>query len=214
LLRRAAAPATFFVGPPLEGGDAFWWEDLQSLAERGPPSRLASLPAFDLSRLADGAEWAIHSLAGVIQNLEPDRRDEVAAELRDLAEDNTRRRLDSAGIASLVADGFEVAFHTPRHYALPTLDDDRLARELSDGRDILEDIVGRPVTMIAYPHGTADARVARAARTAGYELGFTTRQARVDVRTNPLLVPRTEVQSAPLAAFQRRIVHALAAGDG
>ncbi len=211
LLRQADAPATFFVGPPLDAGDAFWWEDLQAVAERCPP-RLVSLPDLDLTPLNNGTPWAIHSVAGMIERLGPDKRDEVAAELRVLVGPDTRRRLDGAGIASLAAAGFEVGFHTRRHYPLPTLDDDRLARELSEGRDVLAEIVGRRVTMIAYPHGKADARVALAARSAGYEIGFTTRQVRIDIRTNPLLIGRTEVHSAPLDAFEKRLVLALSAG--
>jgi len=39
LLLQRGLPATFFVGPPLPAGAAFWWEDLQALANGGEARR-------------------------------------------------------------------------------------------------------------------------------------------------------------------------------
>jgi peptidoglycan/xylan/chitin deacetylase (PgdA/CDA1 family) len=210
ILLRGGLPATFFVGPPLPPGAAFWWEDLQALADAGSlPGRLASLPEIDLTAVAGRAPKAIHDAGRTIEGLPADRRDAVAAELHGLAGTNGRRRLDADAMAELVRLGFDLGFHTPRHYLLTALDDELLARELVDGRDVVEEIAGRPVATIAYPHGKADARVAEAARAAGFEVGFTGGKRPIDRRTDPLLVGRIETHDAPVEEFEGRLAWAL-----
>jgi peptidoglycan/xylan/chitin deacetylase (PgdA/CDA1 family) len=112
-----------------------------------------------------------------------------------------------------VEAGFELGFHSARHYLLTTLDDHRLDRELTDGREVLHEISGKPITTMAYPHGKADARVAEATRAAGFELAFTGGSKRLDRTTDPLLVPRTEVKEAPIEQFEARLHDLLAAGS-
>jgi peptidoglycan/xylan/chitin deacetylase (PgdA/CDA1 family) len=212
LLRRSLA-ATFYVGPPLPSGASFWWEDLQALADSGGlPPRLDSVPEADITPVVRREPRAIHALGRTIESLPPDRRDGVAAELHALAGTSTRPRLDAQAMAALLEQGFALGFHTARHYLLTTLDDERLARELTNGRDVLERIAGTAVTTIAYPHGKADARVARAARAAGFDVGFTGGSARIDQRTDRLLVPRMEVHNAPINEFEGRLAGVLADG--
>ncbi len=209
-LLRWGFPATFFVGPPLPSGAAFWWEDLQALADDGRlPPRLDSLPEADLMPVTRRERGAIRDLGLRIESLPPDRRDAVAAELHSLAGSSTRRRLDAEAMAALVDLGFELGFHTARHYVLTTVDHDRLTRELTDGRDVLESIANGPITIIAYPHGKADPQVAQAARAVGFEVGFITGHARIHKRTDPLFVPRVEVHNAPLDHFEKSLAWAL-----
>ncbi len=210
-LRRKGLSATFFVNPPLPAGSSFWWEDLQELVDGGRlPARLESLPEADLSGPRQREPKAIHVLGQTIESLPPGRRDAVAAELHALAGARTRPRLDAGGMKALVDDGLELGFHTSRHYLLTTLDDGDLQRELTEGRDTLEQIAGKPVTTIAYPHGKADARVAKAARTAGFTLAFTGTKGPVKRGTNPFLLPRVEVHALPLTEFEGRLAWALA----
>jgi peptidoglycan/xylan/chitin deacetylase (PgdA/CDA1 family) len=69
-----------------------------------------------------------------------------------------------------------VAFdsHTCSHASLPSLDDERLARELTESRADLQRLLGRKVDYLAYPFGHADERVVAAARRAGYRAAFST----------------------------------------
>ena len=211
ILRRRSFPATFYVGPPLPQGASFWWEDLQALADGGGlPTRLDSLPEADIKAVARREARAIHDLGRTIESLPPDRRDGVAAELHVLSGASTRPRLDADAMAALVDQGFELGFHTAHHYLLTTLDGERLARELTDGREVLERIAGAPVTTVAYPHGKADARVALSAREAGFRLAFTGWKAPIERATDPFLAPRVEVHSAPLDEFAGRLASVLA----
>jgi peptidoglycan/xylan/chitin deacetylase (PgdA/CDA1 family) len=210
ILRCGGFSATFYVGPPLAGGASFWWQDLQALADGGGlPPRLDSLPEADISPVARREPRAIHALGRTIESLPPGRRDEVAAELHALAGSSTRPRLDAEAMAALVDQGFTLGFHTAHHYELTTLDDERLAHELTGGREVVERIAGARVTTIAYPHGKADARVARAARTAEFELAFAGGGAPVDSATDPFLVPRLEVHNAPIDEFESRLAWVL-----
>lgn len=69
-----------------------------------------------------------------------------------------------------------VGSHTLTHRALTELEKGDVASELSDARRILEDIIGEPVTSLAYPRGRCSPEVVRAVEAAGYECAFTTRK--------------------------------------
>jgi len=75
--------------------------------------------------------------------------------------------LDWDTLERLVESGWEVGSHTVTHPVLPRLDDEQLERELTLSRQAIHERLGRCET-IAYPYGVADARVAAAARAAGY----------------------------------------------
>jgi peptidoglycan/xylan/chitin deacetylase (PgdA/CDA1 family) len=100
--------------------------------------------------------------------------------------------MTEAQLRALADAGFEIGFHTLRHDYLPPLDDGRLERALSDGRARVATTAGAQPAVIAYPHGGADARVADAARAAGYRFGFTGAPRGLDPSTDRLLIGRLE----------------------
>lgn len=65
-----------------------------------------------------------------------------------------------------------IGSHTISHPHLPRLSDTELRREFRESREELEDRLGQPCRLVAYPYGEHDARVRAAARTAGYVLGY------------------------------------------
>jgi peptidoglycan/xylan/chitin deacetylase (PgdA/CDA1 family) len=94
-------------------------------------------------------------------------------------------------LGELAARGWEIGSHTHSHPLLSSLDDDELERELVVSKRECEEHLGSPCTSLAYPYGVADARVARAAREAGYLVAAT-----VPVTPTPplpLLWPRVGV---------------------
>jgi peptidoglycan/xylan/chitin deacetylase (PgdA/CDA1 family) len=180
ILSAAGAAATFFVcGASLHGAHRFWWERLQAAFDEG----------VDLSAL-DLREKTIHDVGRRIQALAPHARDAVDARLAELVgPDPQESGLRGEALRRLHASGLEIGFHTRRHDALPALGDAELAEAMRAGRSELEDVVG-PLRTISYPHGLADARVAAAARAAGFEAGFTGVPAAVTSRSDPLLLGR------------------------
>ena len=191
ILREAGAPAAFFLsGGSLSAPFAFWWERLQIAYDR------------DLLDAAELREWVgtsgesgevpgIRSVARAIEAMPSGRRARVAdALLERLGSDPPGVGLRAADVHTLTEAGFEIGFHTLRHDPLTQLDDQALNRAMVDGRSDLEALLPEPITMISYPHGKADARVAQAARAAAYRFGFTTAAERLDDHTDPRLVGR------------------------
>jgi peptidoglycan/xylan/chitin deacetylase (PgdA/CDA1 family) len=97
---------------------------------------------------------------------------------------------DAGRLRRLADDGFAVGSHTATHPHLPGLPADRLADELSGARARLEDLLGRPVGHLAYPHGEHDEIVRHRAREAGYVTGVTTEAGFVGSTSDPLAMPR------------------------
>jgi peptidoglycan/xylan/chitin deacetylase (PgdA/CDA1 family) len=206
ILTRACATATFFLcGGSLREPFSYWWERLQAAHDRGVEVRMP-VPV--------GAQRDIHPLAMAIEALEPPARDEVADSLLDaLGPDPDDAGMHEADVRALADAGFEIGFHTLRHDALTELDDVRLEAALCDGRARLEEVVGRPITTIAYPHGKADERVAAAARRAGFETGFTTRAKAVASDDDPLLLGRLEPSFVSAGHFAVDAIRALLRRD-
>jgi peptidoglycan/xylan/chitin deacetylase (PgdA/CDA1 family) len=79
--------------------------------------------------------------------------------------------LDWDDLRHLAEQGWEIGSHSHTHARLTELDDAKLGCELTESREACAANLGRPCTSIAYPFGAADARVASAARAAGYRAG-------------------------------------------
>lgn len=82
--------------------------------------------------------------------------------------------MDAGHIRELRGLGFSFQSHTRNHADLPTLDDATLQNELRGSREDLEDVLGEPVTHLAYPYGRYDDRVLQCAQAAGYHSAFST----------------------------------------
>jgi len=209
LLRQAGIPATFFVcGASLGGPYSFWWERLQRALDHG------SLNAAERGALIGiGGGSSIHEVAGAIQQLAPEERDEVARRLGEVVgPDPGESGLRAKDLRILVEAGFEVGFHTLRHDDLRALDDVALDAALTEGRSAIEDVTGKRPDLIAYPHGSADVREAAAARAAGYVGGFTMKTEAVGPATDPLLMGRVEPGYGSTSRFALELVLLLLRG--
>jgi peptidoglycan/xylan/chitin deacetylase (PgdA/CDA1 family) len=204
-LRRADLPATFFLsGASLAGPHRFWWERLQAAADQGVDLAAALGPSVRPD--GDG----IHGWALAIESSTADERGRAAAALEErVGPDPPESGMRRADVLALVEAGLDVGFHTLRHHRLPLLDDGELAAAMQEGRGELERVVGRPVRSVSYPHGKADARVAAAAREAGYDWGFTGAAEAVTPASDPLLLPRVEVELGAPGGFARQLVATL-----
>ena len=200
-LKRVGVPATFFLsGTSLDKPHPFWWEDLQRAVDDGlvKADSLPHVAEAELRAALERRPKAIFRVASAIESLEPAERREVAAALRGAVGPRVvEAGLRTDEVHALVTAGFDVGFHTLGHDSLPTLSDAELNEALQDGRDALSNVIGARIDTISYPHGKADARVATAARTAGFTRGFTTARKAVTPHTDPLLIPRIPPAPAP-----------------
>lgn len=83
-----------------------------------------------------------------------------------------RPLLNADEIEMLARDGIEFGSHSRTHARLLDCSWPELLDELSGSRESLSEIVGREIGSIAWPYGENDRRTQRAARDAGYRLGF------------------------------------------
>jgi peptidoglycan/xylan/chitin deacetylase (PgdA/CDA1 family) len=205
ILERHALPATFFVGgASLNGPFTFWWESLQAAFDNGKSHEASAAVAQATEGMQDTQQSDIHAIAKRIEDMDPAGRDALSARLRELAGQEGRSGLSAEQLRELASHGFEIGFHTRRHDKLPLLGDDELGSAMTEGRDEIAGVIGDEVALISYPHGSADARVAQAARAAGYTLGFTGESKPAAPTTNPFLIGRIgpTIRSPSRAALQ------------
>lgn len=208
ILERHRATATFFLcGASLDAPFAFWWERLQRAYDAGSPGLHVLAPG----RGSSGERSTLHELGLAIEELHPAARARVAEALAEIVgPDPETSGLRREGVRALASAGMTIGFHTRAHDALSLLEDDAdLARALTEGRDALSALAGGPVDTIAYPHGRADARVADAARSAGFRAGFTTRHIAVTPSDDPLLQGRIGPSLRSVGALSLQLAHAL-----
>ncbi len=103
------------------------------------------------------------------------------------------RQMDAHQLRELVGAGWWVGSHTMTHPDLRKLDDKRLRNELEGSRKLLEDLIGKSVTSIAYPFGTYNRRVVEFAIKYGYQIGFTSRRTLKLQLDDPMQIERQGV---------------------
>ena len=92
--------------------------------------------------------------------------------------------------------GVTIGSHGATHIALDACDEPTLWKELADSKNELEDIIGKPVTVISYPYGFVNRTVIEAVKKIGYAVGACSRFDINDATRNPLLLCRTEIVAA------------------
>ena len=210
LLQAHDAAATFFLtGASLERPSPFWWERLDRAVAAGiAPETGARLAASIGCRPEDLAPGTIRAVGDHILSLPPAARTSIDRELARLPGPEPRG-LAASDVRALVAAGHEIGFHTRDHHPLTTLDAGELAKAMRRGRDELAAAAGHPPRAIAYPHGRADARVADAARAAGYTCGFTTQAEPVTDGSHRWLLGRLTPSYASGNRFRLELVATL-----
>lgn len=72
----------------------------------------------------------------------------------------------------MVATGVDIGSHSMRHDDLPSLGRSACERDLRDSKELLEDLLSRPIPTLAYPKGRHDRVVRAAAEAAGYNAAY------------------------------------------
>jgi len=94
-------------------------------------------------------------------------------------------------VRQMQAAGVSFESHSYSHADLTTLSYDDCVRDLRESRELLEDLLGRPVRLLAYPRGRHNEDVRTAARRAGYSHAFSLPETREP--SGPYAVPRVGV---------------------
>ena len=102
--------------------------------------------------------------------------------------------------------GVEIGSHSVRHVHLDVLRRAQIRTELRDSRARLEDLLGRAVEGVAYPHGAHDHRVLDEAVAAGYSSGAGVKNALSHDRDLVMAIARCTVTAQTGADAVRRLL--------
>lgn len=120
----------------------------------------------------------------------------------------TRRadRMDWGQLRELAAAGVTIGSHAWSHRSLGGRSLDEVREEAVRSRRTLEDALGKPVTVFAYPFGTRrdyDGEVAGVLRACGYRHAFTSQHGPLLPGLDPFQLPRVKIEGGdPDSLFQ------------
>lgn len=121
-----------------------------------------------------------------------------------------RRILDDDGLRRLAADDLiDIGGHSITHPELANLSVPEQDHELRTSKDRLEQILGREVTALAYPHGSCSADTKRLAEAAGYGFACGTQRRPVQRGTDLYELPRVGVRNVPGREFKAMLAEFL-----
>jgi len=179
ILAEFQVPATFFLTSEcLNQHRTFWWDTLERilLATDYLPSELTLLIGGERHTFntADTTERraAHHFLCMQLRRSLPAVRDSLVRQLSAIGGDRASpldRPMTADEIRSLAAFPLiDVGAHGVHHVALPGLTPEQLHHEIFECRSELEQLIGRSITLFAYPYGAMSAEAVEMVRAAGY----------------------------------------------
>jgi peptidoglycan/xylan/chitin deacetylase (PgdA/CDA1 family) len=202
LLRRHQLPCTFFVATGfLDGG--CMWNDIVIQAVRhapGPQLQAGTVQGVELgSHSLDGwaaRRTALDAIIARVKYLEPAHRLDVVRALAEAvgAPPARSEMMRSNQVAELARLGFGIGGHTVNHPILARLDERAALSEMTEGRERLRAITGRPVTLFAYPNGKPgtdyQAATVQLARRCGFQAAVSTAWGSATARSDRYQLPR------------------------
>ena len=209
VLERLGIPATVFAVSDVLG-ESFWWDRMA-----GIPVAVALGHLRAIGSLTVDPGWDPKVILGRLHthllSMPPEERDQGIQRL--LAGTSTGplppRTLTSEELRALSASGtVEIGGHTRTHPNLAGLGEIEQEAEIREGRQVLEEKLGAPVTSFAYPFGTFahfDRTTLRAVERSGFARACTAEPGVVTARTNPFGLPRLWVEDWGADEFRRRL---------
>lgn len=183
ILRSLGLSATFFVSTGFLG-DGCMWNDRVIEAVRGTGASRLDLEPVGLGRLPTGTaaerRATIHAILKGVKHLEPAARLAAVERVERATGVGTppRPMMQPAQLRSLHAMGMELGGHTVTHPILAKLEAREAQAEIARGKQQIEDIVGAPVDVFAYPNGVPDqdygAEHAAMVRACGFKAAVST----------------------------------------
>jgi peptidoglycan/xylan/chitin deacetylase (PgdA/CDA1 family) len=158
ILLRQGLHATFFVATGFLNGKNMW-NDRVIESVRGCPAREVDLSAFGGGRvvLVTDAQRrdAIDRVLRMIKHFPPAQRQVAVERIEAMcaAPPSNGLMMKPVQVARLAAAGFDIGGHTVSHPILARLPADEAKAEIAAGKSDLEAIIGRRVTLFAYPNG-------------------------------------------------------------
>jgi len=157
ILKKHNIPATFYVATGFLDGGRMWNDTvIESI-------RVSSQNFINLSELGLGdysfinnsqrevvAQKIIQQIKHLPQSERTEKVDAIASMVGHLPND---LMMDSAQIQKLSQEGIDIGGHTVTHPILATLSMDEVEEEIGSGKNVLENLIQKPLTSFAYPNG-------------------------------------------------------------
>jgi len=154
------------------------WNDAIIDVIRGAQGSDIDLTSMGLGRyFIDSAEkrrGALNSILGKLKHLEPDLREKTSNELAEKFKSYPSKALmlTSDQVRTLANSEMTIGAHTVKHPILARVDEKTAFAEMSEGKRQLESIIGREVTLFAYPNGKPDSDYTKEHVRLAREVGF------------------------------------------
>lgn len=125
----------------------------------------------------------------------------------DFIKNRVKGFLDPCTLKELASvDGVTIGAHGVRHCHLTQVSPDEAKSELENSKKYLEDLLGLPVSAVAYPYGDINQPVRDLVESVGYECGVTCRFDINKPDTDQLMLNRSVILSIDsLRVFQQKI---------
>lgn len=193
-------PFTIYVtGGFINGALEPWWYRLQRLVTGSELLQLPTPPRH-VPVPQDATASRDRQYSEIYQNIKslfPVLRDNQLSELARL---NPEALLSTAVVPFLSETDLqqlsnsglvEIGAHTVTHPNLTLLAPPDIEQEMREGKETIEEWIGRPVLDFSYPHGRTNDEIARTARRAGFRSATTTETAMLRTRApDPFTLPR------------------------
>ena len=223
ILRQHGLTATFFIATGFLDGGRMWNDTLVESVRR------TELPVLDFSGLGlpgeplgtfamtspEARRTAIAALIDRAKYLTTEARLGLVAALAEQAKvqlpNDLMMRTDQ--VLALHRAGMQIGAHTVSHPILARLDDATARAQMSDSRDQLQQLLGAPVPLFAYPNGRPgtdyNARTVALAQALGFEAAVTTGWGAARQGHNLYELPRFTPWDRSRARFGARLLQNL-----
>jgi peptidoglycan/xylan/chitin deacetylase (PgdA/CDA1 family) len=115
-------------------------------------------------------------------------------------------QMDWDMLREMASQGMSIQSHTVSHPDLRGVSESRLASELADSRSAIEEVIGEPSYVLAYPSGAYDGQVIEATRAAGYVMAVATDKGKEGDPAGVYEMRRRRVQAfLPLTTFAKLV---------
>ncbi|HSQ61195.1 MAG TPA: polysaccharide deacetylase family protein [Acidobacteriota bacterium] len=225
ILARLGLPATVFVVTGCVGTGVAPWHDRVLRAFERTPLREALLPWSDelvaFPTEPDRRAAAFRTLA-FLKPMAEEERLAAVSRLDDTLEIPEEARgfgglmLDWDQVRGLHRRGVAIGSHTVTHPILSRVAPDRIRSELVDSKRAIEEAVGEPATLFAYPNGRPEdytAEVVAALDCAGYRVAVTTSFGTNEPGDDPLRWRRGTPWEPDLPRFALKLAYYRLAGE-
>jgi len=158
ILQRHKLSATFFVATGFLDGGRMWNDTVIELVRRYPAgvldARSIGLGSHEIGSTAK-RQQAIQALIGQLKYLPLEHRLDQVSRMVDIGgivlPDNLM--MSSVQVNELSKGGMDIGGHTVNHPILAKLPPAKARSEIAEGKQALENIIGEPVRLFAYPNG-------------------------------------------------------------